>query len=198
MYKPEDGFTPVRPSYAEPQSKHTAMISPSTARRCTIHPTITGRYVCVPGLRRVMPHPPPPAPVSLLCSPRVSVTLHRASSEGWPTPITLRWCWLMSISSCGEITKRSQAAPMPKDGDDINTAASWHVRISKHHNRGWTTESTKFTEDEGPHTTPHSRSIFESQLLFARIGAPMELMPVFYGNFLFCQYLQCGVMFCSW
>lgn len=49
-------------------------------------------YTCVPGLSRVMPQPPPPAPVSLLWRPRARVTLQRMSREGWPTPITFRWC----------------------------------------------------------------------------------------------------------
>lgn len=53
----------------------------------------------VPGLRRVMPQPPPPAPVSLLWRPLVSVTRHRVSRAGCPTPITFRWCWLMSMRS---------------------------------------------------------------------------------------------------
>lgn len=53
----------------------------------------------LPGLRRVMPQPPPPAPVSLLWSPLVSVTRQRVSRAGCPTPITVRWCWLMSMSS---------------------------------------------------------------------------------------------------
>ena len=56
----------------------------------------------VPGLRSVMPQPPPPAPVSLLCSPWAVVTWHSWSSEAWPTPRAFRWCWFMSISSWGE------------------------------------------------------------------------------------------------
>lgn len=46
-----------------------------------------------------MPQPPPPAPVSLLWSPLASVTRHSVSRVGCPTPITFRWCWLMSMSS---------------------------------------------------------------------------------------------------
>ena len=56
----------------------------------------------VPGLRSVMPQPPPPAPVSLLCSPWAVVTWHSWSSEAWPTPRAFRWCWFMSMSSWGE------------------------------------------------------------------------------------------------
>lgn len=47
-----------------------------------------------------MPQPPPPAPVSLLWSPLANVTWHSVSRAGCPTPITFRWCWLMSMSSC--------------------------------------------------------------------------------------------------
>lgn len=46
-----------------------------------------------------MPQPPPPAPVSLLCSPYVAVTWQSWSREAWPTPRAFRWCWFMSISS---------------------------------------------------------------------------------------------------
>lgn len=53
----------------------------------------------VPGLRSVIPQPPPPAPVSLLWSPRASVTRHNVSKTGCPTPMTFRWCWFMSMSS---------------------------------------------------------------------------------------------------
>lgn len=53
----------------------------------------------VPGLRRVMPQPPPPAPVNLLWSPLANVTRHSVSRAECPTPITFRWCWLMSMSS---------------------------------------------------------------------------------------------------
>lgn len=56
--------------------------------------------VGIPGLKRVMPQPPPPAPVSLLWSPLANVTLQSVSRAVCPTPITFKWCWLISMSSC--------------------------------------------------------------------------------------------------
>lgn len=84
-------WTPGPPILVSQQSK------PQSLKSCAV---LWTTKESVSGLSSVIPQPPPPAPVNLLWSPLASVTLQSVSRAGCPTPITFKWCWLMSMSSC--------------------------------------------------------------------------------------------------
>lgn len=62
-------------------------------------PTFWFEFLDPPGDMSDKAHPPPPAPVSLVWTPRADDSCTMTSSSGWLTPISLNSWWFTSISS---------------------------------------------------------------------------------------------------
>lgn len=87
----------------------------------------------IPGVKRTMAQPPPPAPVSLAPSPPASpVMWHTRSSAGWPAPRALSSWWFTPRSSC-EMSWKDYCHTVDKQSHwpaaESSAASSWATRL---------------------------------------------------------------------